>query len=561
MSAALSRACCWFGYSCVPVTRAASPDGENAARARGCGYDCVPSPEIMAVEPVGLTLETKTGTRLGIHPIPFIRRTVAAFIGRSERGPVNEPVEIESFDDFRRVFGGQCSYSFLPDAVQHYFQHGGQAAVVVRVVNRATRGRIDVPAEGQFLHLQARNPGAQEFLRVCVDYDGLDGDAERFNLVIQRLRNHGSTLIADQEIYPGITMRHSDPLFVVDALQESNLVRVSAPLPGNRPNATVPKAPGEPIPYIPLTEHGTDGEELTDYDVIGSNQEGTGLFALEHLWPFDLLCIPGSAGTDLGTTAFIAAERYCERRRAVLICDPPAAWTSVHSAVIGMRNTSYTGRNAMLYFPRIRPRGEGNREPVGLPACGAVAGMLARRDLSGVWTEEPTALKASFTPTILVRSGDATLLGRFGINALAPASGGNATLVGNVTLGGANAISTFWQRLDRRRLFMFILKSIEENTAWVRARLDAETSVAELDAQVRAFLNGLLERGALAGASPRQAFSLVTRRSAGAEPEIELRLGLALGDPSDFLIHEIHYGVRGIRTRQVPGLEAERLLM
>jgi hypothetical protein len=187
--------------------------------------------------------------------------------------------------------------------------------------------------------------------------------------------------------------------------------------------------------------------------------------------------------------------------------------------------------------------------------------MLARRDLSGVWTEEPTALKASFTPTILVRSGDATLLGRFGINALAPASGGNATLVGNVTLGGANAISTFWQRLDRRRLFMFILKSIEENTAWVRARLDAETSVAELDAQVRAFLNGLLERGALAGASPRQAFSLVTRRSAGAEPEIELRLGLALGDPSDFLIHEIHYGVRGIRTRQVPGLEAERLLM
>jgi hypothetical protein len=515
----------------------------------------------MAVEPVGLTLETKTGTRLGIHPIPFIRRTVTAFIGRCERGPVNEPVEIESFDEFRRIFGGQSNHSFMADAMQHYYQHGGQAAVVVRVANRATRARIDVPAEGQFLHLQARDPGAHESLRVCIDYDGLDGDRERFNLVIQRLRNPGSTLIADQEIYPGITMRHSDPRFVVDALQDSSLVRLSAPLPGNRPNATVPKAPGEPIPYIPLTERGTDGEELTDYDVIGSNQEGTGLFALEHAGPIDLLCIPGAAGNDLGTTAFIAAERYCERRRAVLICDPPSAWTSVHAAVIGMRNASYAGRNAMLYFPRIRPRGEGYREPSGLPACGAVAGMLARRDLAGVWAEDTTSLKASLTPTVLVRSGDTALLARFGINALAPATGGNATLVGNVTLGGASEISKFWQRLDRRRLFMFILKSIEETTGWVRTRLDAETSVEQLDAQVRAFLNGLLERGALAGAAPAQAFFLATRPSAGAEPEIELRFGVALDKPNDFLIHEIHYGVYGLRTRQVPAVEAERLLI
>jgi hypothetical protein len=233
----------------------------------------------------------------------------------------------------------------------------------------------------------------------------------------------------------------------------------------------------------------------------------------------------------------------------------------VHAAVIGMRNASYAGRNAMLYFPRIRPRGEGHREPAGLPACGAVAGMLARRDLNGVWAAETTALRASLTPTVRVQGGDAALLGRFGINTFAPAAGGNATLVGNVTLGGANAISTFWQRLDRRRLFMFVLKSIEENTAWVRARLDAEASVAELDAQVRAFLEGLRERGALAGASPRQAFFLTTRRGAGVPAEIELRVGLALGKPNDFLIHEIRYGKDEVRTRQVPALEAERLLI
>jgi phage tail sheath protein FI len=187
--------------------------------------------------------------------------------------------------------------------------------------------------------------------------------------------------------------------------------------------------------------------------------------------------------------------------------------------------------------------------------------MLARRDLGGVWAEGTVALKASLTPTVLVRSPDATLLARFGINALAPATGGNATLVGNVTLGGANAISRFWQRLDRRRLFMFILKSIEETTGWVRARLDAEKSVADLDAQVRAFLRGLFERGALAGTTEAQAFLLTTRRTAGVPPEVMLRFGLALDKPGDFLIHEIHYGADGMRTRHVPSLEAERLLI
>jgi phage tail sheath protein FI len=108
---------------------------------------------------------------------------------------------------------------------------------------------------------------------------------------------------------------------------------------------------------------------------------------------------------------------------------------------------------------------------------------------------------------------------------------------------------------------LFILKSIEETTGWVRARLEAETPVADLDAQVRAFLNGLFERGALAGATPAQAFFLATRRSATAEPEIELRFGLALDQPGDFLNYEIHYGVQGMRTRQVPALEAERLLI
>src|SRR5690242_7292062 len=78
--------------------------------------------------------------------IPLEPRTVVAFIGRTERGPLDEPVAIQSFDQFRRVFGGHCSFSFVSVAVEHFFLHGGEAAVVVRVANRAGRARLEVAA-------------------------------------------------------------------------------------------------------------------------------------------------------------------------------------------------------------------------------------------------------------------------------------------------------------------------------------------------------------------------------------------------------------------------------
>src|SRR5690554_4340728 len=101
----------------------------------------------MALEPVDLTVPRNTGLRFEANQhIPIVSSTVAAFIGRTERGPLNEPVSIASFEDYRRNFGGHCAFSFMATAVQHFFQHGGQAAYVVRVANRATRASIDVPA-------------------------------------------------------------------------------------------------------------------------------------------------------------------------------------------------------------------------------------------------------------------------------------------------------------------------------------------------------------------------------------------------------------------------------
>ena len=50
-------------------------------------------------------------TQDGAEVIPIVTPTVVAFIGRTERGPLNEPVVVKGFDEFSRVFGGHTSRS------------------------------------------------------------------------------------------------------------------------------------------------------------------------------------------------------------------------------------------------------------------------------------------------------------------------------------------------------------------------------------------------------------------------------------------------------------------
>ena len=89
--------------------------------------------------------DSKSGLQRGAYPIPLGSLTTAGFIGRTERGPVNEPVCISSFPEYGRYFGGYLADGAVAHAVHDFFAHGGRRAVIVRVANRARRAGLDVP--------------------------------------------------------------------------------------------------------------------------------------------------------------------------------------------------------------------------------------------------------------------------------------------------------------------------------------------------------------------------------------------------------------------------------
>jgi len=128
-----------------------------------------------------------------IRVIARAATNIAAFVGRTLKGPINEPVPVRSFADYTRVFGGLWQPSTLSYAVEQFFENGGRCAVIVRVVNGARPPTLTLPTAAGKLTLRGVGAGSREFLRASVDYDAIDAkESDRFNLVVQRVRTAGS---------------------------------------------------------------------------------------------------------------------------------------------------------------------------------------------------------------------------------------------------------------------------------------------------------------------------------------------------------------------------------
>ena len=262
--------------------------------------------------------------------IALLPTAVTAFVGRALRGPVNRPVTVKNFAEFHQVFGGLWQPSPMSYAVEQYFECGGQRAVIVRVVNGGAPATISLPCGRESLTLEALSPGSREALRASVDYDNIAAaEADRFNLVVQRVRTRGSDHIEDQEIFRRVSVVPGTTRYVAAVLQESQLVRVRGPVPATRPDRTFAPGSRHPVGYVDSNADGDDGAPLTDYDVIGSAEAGTGLFALADAEDVRFVCVPPlERDRDLGPSALLVASRYCRDHHALLVVDPPAAWRS-----------------------------------------------------------------------------------------------------------------------------------------------------------------------------------------------------------------------------------------
>jgi phage tail sheath protein FI len=442
----------------------------------------------------GITVTEMTPMDQAIDVLP---ETTAAFVGRALRGPVNTPVLIASFGDFRRRFGDVWSRSSLGPAVRQFFEHGGKRVYIVRVANNARGALLCLPASGSALVLRAIEPGSTEQIRAAVDFDGID-DEDLFNLTLQRV-DPDTGLVIDQEMFRRANYREGADRFIADMLLTSTLARVEQPYPTHRPEPT--GGPNRPFnsSYIDHTQGGADGQELSEYDLVGSHKNSNGLFALQQVDRFDLLYLPPPGKRrDLGLTALLAAEIFCRDRGAMLIVDPRSEWVTPPKAIAGIRDDGLASPNMVGYFPRMYRRDDDDSTPRAVG--GALAGLLCKLDRTyGPWhdlDQQGMGFSRNLFATFDASDADAQLLSREGLNVLAHGPAGRARLRNSVTMGRGSESHRKFSSLPVRRFCLRVVNAIEQATRWAVFEPDDSHLRKRIRSQVIGYLSCLADMGA-----------------------------------------------------------------
>lgn len=506
----------------------------------------------------------------GVRTITGVSTSLAAFVGRTTKGPVNQPVIINSQADFERQFGGltanrPAANLPLAFAVRDFYLNGGSQAIIVRLFSggSGTPAPINVPK----LNLVASSPGSwANLLRVRVDTQvspdvaalyGLTA-ADLFNLTIYD-GSSGAT-----ESFVNLTVKDS-PRRVDRVLANSALVRVASGFTlADVPDANAAPAAGKTVwtddnasTPVASADQAKDSDALADSDYTGSQADKTGLYALLNTDLFNLLSIPpDTAGGDTSKAVYAAALAFCVKRRAILLVDPPAAWASANDIVkdnaqaltdLGLSGTD--ARNAALYFPRISESDPGLGNAIrDFPPSGAVAGLYARTDASrGVW-KAPAGVDAALNGvqgvSVSLTNEENGQLNPLGVNCLRAFPVVGRVSWGSRTLRGADLLGDEYKYVPVRRTALYIEESLFRGLQWAVFEPNDEPLWAQIRLNVGAFMQNLFRQGAFQGSSPRDAYFVKCDKETTTQNDINLGIvnvvvGFAPLKPAEFVVIQL----------------------
>ena len=547
----------------------------------------------------------------GVRTITGVATSITAFIGRARRGPVNEAITINSFGDFETIFGGLWESSSLGFAVRDFFLNGGSQAIIVRLYhadpgNPQANPQVPKPDETysfsigdlNFLAADAGKWGVG--LRTSVDLDNITDDVAKaldpslgkddvFNLTVT------DTSTGKSERFANLSMKDSPRRVDKVLASGSSLLRYD----GVPDNTKKPKAETDPLskkekgwadakkalvdkqnadPSADVTNEKkavadakkalddevtkalakvSDGLWLTVPDFLPANGEANkqGLYALARADLFNILCIPPyhapADALDIDVNLISEAAAYCEKRRAMLIVDPPKDWTTKETAKSKFNdanndNVGTRSKNAAIYFPRVRyanPLHDNQLED--FVPCGAVAGTFARTDAQrGVW-KAPAGLDATLVgvPSLSVSLTDNENgeLNPLGINCLRAFQAAGRVVWGARTLRGSDQLADEYKYVPVRRTALYIEESLYRGLKWVVFEPNDEPLWAQIRLNVGAFMHNLFRQGAFQGTSPRDAYFVKCDKETTTQNDIDLGIvnilvGFAPLKPAEFVV-------------------------
>jgi uncharacterized protein len=517
-----------------------------------------------------------------VHSIMGVPTSVAAFVGRAPGGPAGDPVQVNSWSDFERTFGGLDPEFPLSYAVYLYFQNGGAVAQIVRMLAGETPATLRLSKD---IILEAASPGpAGNSLSARVDTKVAPAPGEPAPAAGAAKNQYQLTLSDGRrmERYSAVRLGTSGEQTLDSLLKRSTLVKLATPKDPDKPlalttmpaegtylvptsdtlakgpppegdakpdgdgkgdggddkpaghakAAPVPKAPPKPVlDGAPGTAGEATAPEIGDPgDPDAESKPPTGIYALARADIFNVLCLPAVSGAGYSPQALTAAARFCEQHRAMLLVDPPDGWAG--ETAIGFEKAttvpalSPPSHNAAVYYPNITVPRRAGEDPLVLGPSGAVAGVWAATDAArGVW-KAPAGTQAALGGIggLEAHVGDSVsgVLNPLAINVLR-----TFPLVGTVVWGARTAIGfdaypDQWKYLPVRRTALFLEESLYRGTRWVVFEPNDEPLWSSIRLNVGTFMNSLFRQGAFQGSTPQEAYLVKCDHDNNPQDQIDL---------------------------------------
>ncbi len=221
----------------------------------------------------------------GVRPIQAAGTSTAAFLGRSERGPIGEAVPVSNFTEFQQTFGGFLKEHYLSHAVFQFFNNGGSRCYVVRVVREegenaaanasATLGdRHETPKKSVLIRATSAGVWGNS-LEVDIVDDAADPN-NAFSVVVSQ-PIPGKTQLRQLERFDGLSMNPASRDFVEKRVNvRSKYVTVMVQAASE--DATAAVVEGTDLPVVPQLDEAHrkllvnfDGDGAQEVDLSGKD--------------------------------------------------------------------------------------------------------------------------------------------------------------------------------------------------------------------------------------------------------------------------------------------------
>ncbi|QDV49890.1 phage tail sheath family protein [Gimesia fumaroli] len=502
----------------------------------------------------------------GPRPVEGVPTSTAAILGETERGSIT-PRLVTSYKEYQRWFGRVFGADkYVPYATNGFFENGGKRAYICRIVGQAA-----TTAEENFGDFNVRAAGPGEWgNRVTIKIsDGSTKDSNNESIGF-RLRvaywdgsepapaidpfDSEQLATTDRKIthiedFDDLVTDETSPDFygkrfplIDDDISDKNqgpessalamLVRLSGVSAIARPENGVKN----------LTNGADDATPVANDDFkglpAGERRIDQGLSALE-LDPYRDVALVYAPQVDPDTSKAIIS--HCEKMKfRFAVVDAPKGQNSASD--LNPRNSVTDTTYAAFYYPWLVTSDPQTGVRKLTPPGGHVLGVYARSDTErGVFKAPANEIvRGAFSVEFDINDELQDVLNPKGVNVIRSLPGRGIRVWGARTLS-SNAL---WKYVSVRRLFIFLERSIYENTQWVVFEPNDQTLWSRVTDTIRLFLRTQWRLGALFGATEEEAFFITCDETTMSQDDILngrliCEIGIAPVRPAEFVIFRI----------------------